>query len=93
MELADMSGKVYEENNPGIFVKWEQVLVCVRNSDMPVQGHQGGSLAIGNIAEEEQARGIAGQVYFWAEGDATQVGCINMIYATFEAIAGSRGFR
>jgi hypothetical protein len=89
--LAHLRVKAYEKGNPGSFVKWQQVTICVRDSEiLPTQGSHGGYVVVGSIEKEARADLNIGHGYSWTEGEIEHVGCINMVYAVFEAVEGSR---
>jgi hypothetical protein len=91
--LTNLRGKAYEKETPGVFVKWQQVMVCVRDSEtLPIQGSHGGFLVAGSIEKEDRAGLKTGHGYSWTEGGIKQVGCVNMVYAIFEAVEGSRAY-
>jgi hypothetical protein len=89
--LTDLRVKAYEKENPGIFVKWQQVTICVRDSEiLPTQGSHGGYVVVGSIEKEVRADMNIGHGYSWTEGEIKHVGSVNMVYAMFEAVEGSR---
>jgi hypothetical protein len=89
--LTDLRVKAYEKGNPGIFVKWQQVTICVRDSEiLPTQGSHGGYVVVGSIEKEVREDMNIGHGYSWTEGEIKHVGSVNMVYAMFEAVEGSR---
>jgi hypothetical protein len=53
--LTNLRGKAYENGTPGIFVKWQEVTVCVRGSEiLPIQGSHGGFPMLGSIEKEDR---------------------------------------
>jgi hypothetical protein len=91
--LTNLRGKAYENGTPGIFVKWQQVMICVRDSEvLPIQGSHGGYLVIGSIEKEDRADLNTGHGCSWTKGETKQAGVVNMVYATFEAVEGSRAY-
>jgi hypothetical protein len=66
-------------------------MVCVRSSEiLPIQGSHGGFLVVGSIEKEDRAGLNIGHGYSWTEGEIRQAGCVNVVYAIFEAVEGSR---
>jgi hypothetical protein len=69
------------------------VIVCVRDSEiLPIQGTHGGYLTIGSIEKEDQADLNIRHGCSWMEGETKQAGGVNMVYAIFEAVEGSRAY-
>lgn len=84
--------KAYEKETPGVFVKWQKVVVCVRDAEIEAirEPGAGGYLMVGCIEGEDRGDLGKGQACFLPEGEVNLICCAGMTYATFEAIEGSR---